>query len=155
VRLDKDSPNINDNDRLDYDTFMQDDRVLMIAGSPDNREALAKMLFGAKKDGGEGWDSVGSYHRINEVGFDTTARGRLVYLYYDVDGLGGDSGIYYSGRFFGVSDRVAQLSAEGAAHERSTTQGIVYPTLEQTLAIVNNPILNRVGMVRAISQLYK
>ncbi len=52
ARLDKDKPVINDKGRIDYDTFMADDRVLMITGSPESREALAKMLFGKKEDGG-------------------------------------------------------------------------------------------------------
>lgn len=45
----------------------------------------------------------------------------------------------------------------GAAvtHEKSSPQRIVKPTLEQTLAVINNPDLNRAGMVRAVSQLYK
>src|SRR3989338_196150 len=80
TRLDKDEANINVKGQLTYDAFMSDDRVLMIAGSPDNRKALAKMLFGRKEDGGEGWSTIGSYHRINEVGFDTQAKGRLVLI---------------------------------------------------------------------------
>src|SRR3989339_594111 len=80
TRLDKDKANINGSGQLTYDAFMSDDRVLMIAGSPDNREALAKMLFGRKEGGGEGWSNIGGYHRINEVGFDAQAKGRLVYL---------------------------------------------------------------------------
>src|SRR3989338_4911348 len=89
TRLDKDKANINGSDQLGYDAFMSDDRVLMIAGSPDNREALAKMLFGRKEDGGEGWSNIGSYHRINEIGFDAQAKGRLVYLDGNDIGLGG------------------------------------------------------------------
>src|SRR3990167_6926221 len=61
TRLDKDKANINGRGQLTYGAFMSDDRVLMIAGSPDNREALAKMLFGRKEDGGEGWSNIGSY----------------------------------------------------------------------------------------------
>ena len=64
TRLDKDKANINGSGQLGYDAFMSDDRVLMIAGSPDNREALAKMLFGRKEDRGEGRSNIGSYHRI-------------------------------------------------------------------------------------------
>ncbi len=99
ARLDKDKANINERGQLDYDTFMQDDRVLMITGSPDSREALAKMLFGKKEEGGEGWANIGSYHRINEVGFDAKAKGRLVFLSNNDDGLGGGSGIGSSGCF--------------------------------------------------------
>src|SRR3989344_4014652 len=122
IRLGKDKANINDRGQLTYDTFMSDDRVLMIAGSPDNREALAKMLFGRKEDGGEGWSNIGSYHRINEAGFDAQAKGRLVYLNlvnYGLDGRHFNIG----GRFVGVGAKWQQplaqeaepLCAEGAA----------------------------------------
>ncbi len=102
VRLDKDKANINGRGKLTYDAFMIDDRVLMIAGSPDNREALAKMLFGKKEEGGEGWSNIGSYHRINEVGFDAQAKGRLAYLDDDSSGLDGYDYINDNGRFVGV-----------------------------------------------------
>ncbi len=148
VRLDKDSAKINGRGQLDYDTFMQDDRVLMITGSPESREALAKMLFGKKEDGGEGWSNIGSYHRINEVGFDKRAKGRLAFLNGDGGGLGG-GGISNRGRFVGVG-------AGGAvARKESAPQGIVQPTLEQTLAVINNPDLNREGMLKAVSRLYR
>ena len=149
VRLDKDSPKINGRGQLDYDAFMQDDRVLMIAGSPESREALAKMLFGKKEEGGEGWTSVGSYHRVNEVGFDAKAKGRLVFLNYNDSGF---NGYYYlgydSGRFVGVG-------AGGAVRAKTASPGIVQPTLEQVLAVINNPDMNREGMIRAVSQLYR
>ena len=149
TRLDKDKANINGSGQLTYDAFMSDDRVLMIAGSPDNREALAKMLFGRKEDGGEGWSNIRSYHRINEVGFDAQAKGRLVYLNYFNFGLFGLRNIYVSGRFVGVG-------AGGAvAREKSAPQSIVQPTLEQTLEVINNPDFNREGMLKAVSQLYK
>ncbi|MBI4739358.1 hypothetical protein HY772_07475 [Candidatus Woesearchaeota archaeon] len=148
VRLDKDTPKISDTSQLDYDTFMQDDRALMITGSPESREVLAKMLFGKKEDGGEGRNSVGSYHRINEVGFGAKAKGRLVYLINHGYGLGGNGNIDNSGRFVGVG-------AGGAVRAKTTSPGIVQPTLEQTLAVINNPDLNREGMIRAVSQLYR
>ena len=148
VNLDKDNPKMNNRSQLDYDTFMQDDRVLMITGSPESREALAKMLFGKKEDGGEGWTSIGSYHRINEVNFDPQTKGRLVYLNYDNDGLGGGDSVSFSGRFVGVG-------AGGAVRAKNVSLGIVQPTLEQTLEVINNPDLNREGMIRAVSQLYR
>src|SRR3989344_7093475 len=148
TRLDKDKANINGSGQLTYDTFMSDDRVLMITGSPQSREALATMLFGRKEDGGEGWSNIRSYHRINEVGFDAQAKGRLVYLDYNDSGLNGLRNINYDGRFVGVG-------AGGAvAREKSAPQSIVQPTLEQTLAVINNPDLNREGMLKAVSQLY-
>lgn len=42
-----------------------------------------------------------------------------------------------------------------AAREKSSPQRIVKPTLEQTLAVINNPDLNREGMAKAVSQLYR
>lgn len=114
VRLNKDACEISNSGELDYNAFMRDDRVLMVAGSPENRESLAKMLFGSIKDGGEGRSSVGSYHRITESGSNVgamqsiqlitqadnnyrrgkedtdlycTARGRPVYLGIDLCGL--------------------------------------------------------------------
>lgn len=55
-----------------------------------------------------------------------------------------------NGRLVGVAPK-----AQVVAREKSDSQGIVQPTLEQTLAIINNPDLNRDGMVKAVSQLYK
>lgn len=115
VLLDKDHPNINKRGPVGYDEFMNDDRVLMITGSPENRERLAKILFGSKEQGGEGWTSVGSYHRTNEVGFGTNAVGRLVYVNYNYDGLNGNYDIGNIGRFAGVG-------AGGAAREKLTTE---------------------------------
>ena len=148
ARLDKDSPKINGRGQLDYDTFMQDDRVLMITGSPESREALAKMLFGKKEDGGEGWSNIGSYHRINEIGFDAKAKGRLAFLGNDISGLVGYDGISNLGRF------VVGGAGGAVAREKSAPQSIVQPTLEQTLAVINNPDLNREGMLKAVYQLY-
>ncbi len=166
VRLDKDSPKINGRGRLDYDTFMQDDRVLMITGGPESREALAKMLFGKKKEGGEGWSNVGSYHRINEASFDAQAKGRLAFLNLNYYGLDGYDCILSDGRFVGV-DAGGAVARETQENQRfsgpqnsqvlreSAPQSIVQPTLEQTLAVINNPDLNREGMLKAVSQLYK
>jgi hypothetical protein len=145
VRLDKDKPTINARGQLNYDTFMQDDRILMITGSPESREALAKMLFGKKEDGEEGWSTIGSYHRINIVDFDKQAKGRLTCLGDDYGGLGGYD-VDYGGRFVVV----------GAVRAKNASPaGIAQPTLEQTLAIINNPNLNREGMIKAVIQLYR
>ena len=153
ILLDKDKPTISGSSQLDYDTFMKDDRVLMVAGSPDNREALAKMLFGAKEDGGEGYSSIGNYHRMNDVSFDAS-RGRLVYLNNYNNGLNGDNNISISGRFLGVSDGVASI---GDATQKilEPKKQVVGATLEQTLSIINNPDMNRVDMVGAVHTLYE
>lgn len=150
VRLDKDKPNINDAGRLNYDNFMQDDRVLMITGSPESREALAKLLFGKKEEGGEGWASIGSYHRIKEVGFNAKAKGRPAFLCNRSCGLDGLS-IYDFGRFAVVVAPEAHVAREKTAPQNTITQ----QTLEQTLAVINNPDLNREGMIKTITQLHK
>ena len=155
VRLDRDNPKINDSGRLswedygyaqkvllDYDTFMHDDRVLMITGSLGNREALSKMLFGKKKDGGEGWSKIGSYHKINEVGFDSRVKGRMVNLSSRDLGLVGGYYVDGLGRFVGVAPE-AQLRAK-------------QPTLEQVLAVANQFTAenNHDSLRSALSQLY-
>lgn len=115
TRLDKDKSNINGSGQLSYDAFMKDDRVLMITGSLDAREALAKMLFGKKEEGGEGWSNIGSYHRINEAGFDAKAKGRLVFLSTDAYGLEGDQDFNEDCRFVGViADREPAENLESA-----------------------------------------
>ena len=119
--IDKDDITINPRDQLDYDTFMTDDRVLMIAGSPDNRADVAKMLF---KD--ESRSSIGSYHRINEVGFDNS-RGRLVCLDDNYYGLYGCDYVGSSGRFLGVSDGVASIgdaTQKIATHQKQTPESL-------------------------------
>ena len=157
TRLDK--ANINGSGQLTYDAFMSDDRVLMIAGSPDNREALAKMLFGRKEEGGECWSSIGSvhtiYNKINKAGFDAQAKGCLVYLAYQHYGLGSYEDIDLNGCFVGRGRFIGVGAGGAVAHEKSAPQSIVQPTLEQTLTVINNPDLNRQGMAKAISQLYK
>ncbi|MFH1290253.1 MAG: hypothetical protein ABIH92_02475 [Nanoarchaeota archaeon] len=152
--LDEDKPNINPSGQLDYDHFMKDDRVLMLTGSPDNQAILAKMLFGAKQDGGEGRDTIGSYHRINDVSFDSPARGRLVYLYFSLSGLHGNDNFNLIGRFFGVGDGVASISvsAEGATLEKGVPKSVVRATLEETLTFINDPDLNREDMVAAVTE---
>ena len=148
ARLDKDKFVINPAGQLGYDSFMKDDRVLMIAGSPDCREALAKMLFGKKETGGEGWTVVGSYHRINDVDFNNKQpKGRLAYLSNYSNGLDGNRNSDIFGRFVGVG-------AGGAVGEKITPSIIARPTLEQTLAVLRNPNLDRKGMEEAVSRLY-
>lgn len=147
VRLDKDNPKINNQGLLKYDAFMQDDRVLMITGSPENRESLAKIRFGRKGKGGEDWDLLGSHHKIHQVGFDAKAKGRLVYLCGNILGIAGDNYLDYA-HFIAVGNG-------GAVHDKSAYESVVQPTLEQILAVINNPDLNREDMVKAIAQLCK
>ena len=133
--LDTDRPGINESTQLSYDQFMKDDRVLMITGSPEYREALAKMFFGEKEDGGEGWTSVGSYHRIHNAPFGLIAKGRLSFVSDDYYGLDGYDYILPEGCFLVVRD--------------------IRPTRDQIVAVVNNPDLNREGMLRAVNALYQ
>ena len=51
--------------------------------------------------------------------------------------------------------RLVGVGAGGAVRAKNASPGIVQPTLEQTLAVINNPDLNREGMIRAVSQLYR
>jgi hypothetical protein len=53
------------------------------------------------------------------------------------------------GRLIGVAPEAP------IAHEKSTDSNLVQPSLEQILYIVNDPDLNREGMVKAVSRLYK
>ncbi len=99
VNLDKDELNIGRSGQLSYDSFMRDDRVLMLAGSSKNRELLAGLFFRKKEDGGLGCGSVGSYHRIRVIPFEERAKGRLTYLYMNDKGLGGVSRIINDGLF--------------------------------------------------------
>ena len=143
VRLDKDNTTINPRKRLYYDSFMRDDRVLMIAGSPDCREALAKILFGKKEEDDKGWTTVGSYHRINDVDSSKKPKGRLACLNSDNDGLDGDHSADVNGRFVGIG-------ARGAVGEKiSAPQLITGLPLEVVVGILENPDLNRAGMIEA------
>ncbi|MBS3133325.1 hypothetical protein J4470_04370 [Candidatus Woesearchaeota archaeon] len=148
--LDKDEANINVKGQLTYDAFMSDDRVLMVAGSPDNREALAKMLFGRKEDGGEGWSAIGSYHRIKDASFGAQNKGRLVLIDHHHFGLVG----YYYDMSKGGRGRFVVVGAGGAVRATHENQGfsaprnagvseetaspsVVKPTLEQ--AVIDSP----------------
>ena len=119
----KDNPNINPRGQLTYDQFMNDDRVLMTCGSPEEREALAKMLFGKTEEGGEGWSNVGSYHRL-EARFGTN-KGRPAYLHNNHAGLDAYFVRHASGRFLGVAPEA--LVARGVE--------LVRPSLEQVIAL--------------------
>ncbi len=166
VRIDKDAPKINGECQLSRDAFMRDDKILMIAGSPDSREALAKMIFGSKKEGGEGWTSCkNSYrienfrsggeswnlikksHRIGKDFFNAQAKGRPVCLNAGDGGFDCSSIDYYGIFLVGVN-------AEGAVRAKNATLEFVKPTLEQILAVISNPALSREEMLNAASQLY-
>jgi hypothetical protein len=67
--------------------FRIDDRVLCACGSPENRQALANMLFGSKEEGGEGWSAFGSHHNIDLDGFGVNAIGRPLFFYNNNTGL--------------------------------------------------------------------
>lgn len=124
VPLDRDEYNINPSGELTLPDFMEDDRVLMVAGSPELREALAEMFFASK-----GWTpiealakmfgikpKIESHHRIGYVGFDANI-GRPV-RFNGKRGIGG-SNLFHVGCFAAVA----------------ASQRIVLPKLEQTLAV--------------------
>jgi hypothetical protein len=119
VHLDKDTYTIGASGQLDETSFMTDDRVLMIAGSPENRDSLAKMHFGHKSKRGECYTECGSHHKIKEVSFESS-RGRLVYLNNYISGFDGYGYIGNGGRFLGVSDGVVTANAEGVTQKKVT-----------------------------------
>ena len=108
---DRDRPTIAKGN-LEYDAFMRDDRILMLTGSPDGREALAGMLFGAKKDGGEGWKANKIHHYMDDANFDTPS-GRLLRLRVGNNGLNSQGFTDKYGRFLAVSDEMAEGSSVG------------------------------------------
>ena len=82
VRPDKDKPNINPNpfQKLEYGPFMNNDRVLMIAGSLEGREMIANMLFGREGKYTEKNYYVGNHHRIKSQAFEETPKGSPLFL---------------------------------------------------------------------------
>ena len=104
INLDKDNPVINPRGQLDYNTWMNDDRVLAACGNKENRQFLGEFLFKTERKR----DSVGSYHRIQEKSFDQPV-GRLVVLRSDDNGINRYY-LNYSGRSVGSS-----ISARGAS----------------------------------------
>ncbi|MBI4153846.1 hypothetical protein HY501_00765 [Candidatus Woesearchaeota archaeon] len=118
VRLENDSPIIISG-QLNYDHFMRDDRILMVAGSPENRESLAKIIFGKNRT------TFGSNPFMNVAGFRAEAKGRLLYLGYDYGGLYGYSYMNLDGRFVGVRDRREQLAPRApSAQKRSLEEAV-------------------------------
>ena len=116
--LDKDRPVISPSGRgnMDYDVFMRDDRMLMLSGSLENMETLAKILFGAEKDGGEGLGYVDNRYQVGDLGSDlqTLAKlefsvGHAVRLGKGSSGLGGDFG---PGLFLLMNDRAGGQNYE-------------------------------------------
>ena len=124
VDLDRDSYSISDSLRLSYDKFMEDDRVLMLAGSPENRETLAGMYFGAEKDGGLDRESVYSRYRISDKVDPANPSGRQVMLRAGgfecapFDPRDGRHGV-----FVAVSDGTPGSGITGSALEKLVLQG--------------------------------
>ncbi len=104
--------------QLSADQFRLDDRVASVAGSPENVERLVKMLFSKKEERGEGWSSVGSYHRIEEVGFNPETKTRLVFLSYNDGGFGGSSCDGYWGRFVTLAGSAMGANPQSLAQQR-------------------------------------
>ena len=146
--------------------FAFDDRVLMASGSLKNRETLTKIIdkhfpkFLNPKD-----KRFYNCHDICEktIGFDETPKGRWILmdsmygLLDTADFRGANSSSKhsqrYQGRFFAISEKI--LSEENRLSPRSTVpEPIFKPSLEETLAIINNPDMNRQDMVTAVTDLY-
>ena len=107
--LDRARPSVSPpGSRLDYDGFMRDDRMLMLAGSCEERELLAIMLFGAEKDGGEGLPYVYNRYQIGDVGRDLYAITRQDFpmgnASYLRTGNGGLDGGFPPGQFMLVGE---------------------------------------------------
>ncbi len=93
---------------LDYDYFMRDDLVLMIAGSLENMDGLARMLFTSEASGGEGLRSVTVSTGVSGMHTDQSSgrlvcSGRLVYLGKSGQYFGGNNDLYRKGRFAAVA----------------------------------------------------
>ena len=104
---------------LDYDTFMRDDRMLMLAGSLENRELLAQIYFSPKDDGGWGNNIVYNDYRIGRIGANPDTFDRLdcsiaqsVTLGEQERGIGGGFG---AGRFVLVHDNFYNKNHEDPA----------------------------------------
>ena len=63
-----------------------------------------------------------------------------------------DYSLYYSSCLLGVGDGVASVG--DATAQKTDYSTIVKPTLEQTIDVLNNPDLNREGMIRKVTELY-
>lgn len=101
-------PVIFESGQLTEPQFRLDDRVLSVCGSPELVDTLAHQMYDSREESGEGWYSLGSYHRIQEA--DLNNSGRPLFLNFINDGLVGDN-IYYIGRFVLVAPE---------AHPRAT-----------------------------------
>ena len=111
---------INEITKLDRDAFMRDDRILMLTGSPENREMLAGMYFGPEENGGEGLKSVSAYHLIHHLGFDSVAVGSPIRLGSGSDGIYNYTPINNKGRFLAIrNERPAETSLEVLVQDES------------------------------------
>ena len=124
---------------LTHERFLRDDRVLMISGSLENRELLTRMLFSEKEEGGEGWHAVENMYHVPAC-FDNP-RGRLLCL--------GDNNT----GFFG--SELARVGRFAAVRQDAGGEGGGEPTIDEIIAVFNNPDLNREGMAKAVTQLFQ
>ncbi|MBI4738426.1 hypothetical protein HY772_02500 [Candidatus Woesearchaeota archaeon] len=89
-------------------------------------------------------------------------RGRFLFLGYGSGGLGGYVDLNNCGRFVGVvaaepRERylVREAHARGGESPYRVPAAVVGPRLEDLIAIVNNPDLNRQGMIEQITDKYR
>ena len=157
--------NISGETRQIPNRFAFDDRVLMASGSLKNREMLTKIIdkhfpkFLNPKD-----KRFYNCHDICEktIGFDETPKGRWILmdsmygLLDTADFRGANSSSKhsqrYQGRFFAISEKI--LSEENRLSPRCIVpEPIFKPSLEETLAITNNPDLNRSVALRNLTDI--
>jgi len=73
----------------------------------------------------------------------------------DISDAGGGSLGGGSGRLVGVSGGATRIGVEAVELEKLVSQAVFRPSSDEILAVINNPDLNREGMIRAVSELYE
>jgi len=152
VRPDKDKFGFSLLDNFMCDNLMQKDRFLMYAGNLENADALDKIFNDEMNKRGKKQRSFKIKRDIFDDGFYTkNARGRMVYFnffsWHDFLGYRCNN---VNGCFVVLGD-IDEVELEKNVYSNENTR----LNLEQTLAVINNPNLNRKGMVKAIKQIYK
>ncbi|MFH1770684.1 MAG: hypothetical protein ABH828_03945 [archaeon] len=137
--------NYNKSGELSLNDFENDSIVHMRAGSIKNAEKLSNFFKNTK-------NRLTAYnvHRFNEVGFKKCV-GRPLFC-WDNGVYGLDDDIDSVGVFVGVGDGVASVG--DATAQKTNYSTVVKPTLEQTIDVLNDPDLNREGMIKKVTELY-
>ena len=143
---------IHKNLYLSYDQFMTDDRMLMIAGSPENREKFAGIVF-PELQNRRRHAGVSNNGRTDSAGFEAVAKGRPVLIRWN-NSLAGYVDLSYNGNFFAISDKLLEATSPPETNVELTLEQTLETYRNQTLAIVRDPGLDREDMARAIEELY-